>query len=154
MMPLVVVDVQDAFIDDMCRFRKSYITRVVHHLRRARYQRRPIVLIEYAGQGPSSDEVRDALANYPRMTKRRKRRDDGSKQVIEALEELGAIQNQVQLCGVNWTACVADTAQGLLRRDFNIEIIRSATRDTWRPKMIPTNEWVKNKFADNNIRLV
>lgn len=82
----------------------------------AKKNRRPIIVLEYAGCGSSYEFIYDLLRHYPKFASKTKRDDDGSEEVLEAVSELGIREPKIyRVCGVNTNYCVADTAYGLSR---------------------------------------
>lgn len=119
---LAIIDVQEKFMAA-----SSVIKRVVHQIELARRRHDGIVLVEL-GDPQSYDEIYRALRNYSGYVVTKKRHDDGSKEVLDAIRSNKYALDRIRLCGVNTCACVRSTAYGLIRSGFvrKVEIASDA----------------------------
>lgn len=151
--PLIVVDMQDAFLEHMLHWRDRYVAQVTRQVKRARKQERPIVALRYWNCGPVVRPIREVVANYEFGVTKTKRENNGSKEVIEALRELRVDTKWVSVCGVNMSHCVQETIEGLTKRGFFVRAIGSSIRDTSCALAIPDQRYLKN-FSPGAVRLV
>lgn len=142
---MVVVDVQDSFVDEMDELRHPYVSHVTRLIRQAIYRQRVVVALEYRGEGPSSPEIRRTLREYRKSIFMKKATDDGSSAVVRALGMFDINSKWVSICGVNATCCVEATVLGMVKRGINVRVIREAVCDVWKPKGRPERSYV-NKF--------
>jgi nicotinamidase-related amidase len=144
--PLVVIDVQDAFIDSLRDDKELYLDHVCKEVRKARSQNRLVILVQYRGEGPTNTRIRKALAGYPNRTIVYKRHNGGATEVHNRLQKLLPKAKRLAVCGVNLDCCVLETVQGLIWKGYTCRIILKATCNTWMGYYLPADDgWpVKN----------
>lgn len=115
--PLVVIDMQPSFkgaglahsnVAELCKITEQ--------------SNNPIYLVEYEGKG----NTYRSISRYSSVQPIIKSTDDGSFQIIRRLVADGILSRQVRLCGVNYGACVARTANGLIRNGYDVTIVKWA----------------------------
>ena len=132
---LCVIDVQEKF-----SAAKKVVSEVVHQIKLARKRKAGVLIVEY-GNDPSYEEVYDALKGYKDWMVVKKDSDDGSMEVMHAMDKHPRFRGmKVRVCGVNACACVKATAIGL--RDSGlfskIEVAEAATDCTCNSKSCVT----------------
>lgn len=122
---LVVVDMQSAF---HAALKPSAIVGVTCEILAAKKLNRPVMLVEYAKCGPTLEPLAELLRGYPKKLRVTKPGDDGSRQVIRALQENKWPSKYLRVCGVNTDCCVWSTVEGLLEKlpDIRIEVVKNA----------------------------
>lgn len=129
---LIIVDMQEEFetADD-------YTTQqVIKQVLRAKEQGYPIIVLEYADSGHTHEEILDAIGDYHQFERATKYTDDGSNEVAQ-IAEARSFPKDFLICGVNYSFCVGDTADGLTEGwGYKVEIIEEAC-NCW-----PDSEWV------------
>jgi nicotinamidase-related amidase len=118
---LVIVDMQDEFGVGK---KPALIKAVVRKIRLAKKLGYGIVVVEY-GQAEDYEEfiggdthykIARELNGYGRDAFVVKHKDDGSPQIVHAIENYGFNRNNIYVCGVNTCACVYATVSGLAKR--------------------------------------
>jgi nicotinamidase-related amidase len=122
---LVIVDMQPIF--EASRNPNTVIA-VAHEIIVARQNNHPVIFLEYAKSGSTYDGFGSLLKNYPHKSRIKKNDDDGSKEVIRALNRRNFPMQILRICGVNTDCCVHSTITGLLRHldDVKIEVVKNA----------------------------
>lgn len=123
---LVVIDMQPVF-----PAAEEVLYPVIDLIKSAMVDKSNIVVVEYSYDGSvhTYEQILDKIENYPLKAIVKKRQDNGSKQVQEALHSFEH-NNELKICGVNLCCCVRDTALGLSRsKKFKIEVVRNACND-------------------------
>lgn len=151
--PLVVIDMQEEFLEFMGNWRDEYVEQVALQVKRARRAERPIILIRYVGCGPTVKEISSLVSDYELCAVRSKDQNSGSKEVVEALRELEVDTKWLSVCGVNMSHCVQETIEGLTKRGFFVRAIGSSIRDTACALVVPDRRYLKN-FSPGTVRLV
>jgi len=131
MYSLVIIDMQpdfDASYSDDIR------GPVLREIAQAIKNDRPILIVEYdypyyRNIGKKRTRtlwyIQNALRGYHNRHLVLKENDDGSREVVVKLKELGAGKN-VRVFGVNTDCCVAETAENLVYRGCNVTIVADA----------------------------
>ena len=83
----------------------------------------PIIVVEYEGNGPTIQELRHLLVDYPEASFLIKGDCDGS-DVIHAEIERRSLSNELHVCGIYSDQCVRQTVEGLMNTygTYNIEL--------------------------------
>lgn len=118
---LVIVDMQPEFD---AAHNKSLLAKIIRKIRLAKMLGYGIVVVEYGRAeqyekftgGDTDYRITRELAGYGRKAFVVKHIDDGSPQVIEALNHYGFNRKNIYVCGVNTCACVYATVGGLARK--------------------------------------
>jgi nicotinamidase-related amidase len=118
---LVIVDMQLEF---GVGSKPNLLAAVIRKIRLARQLGYGIVLVEYGESdvypdhvpGDTHHRITKALDGYKRNAFVVKHRDDGSPQVLKAIEHYGFNRKNIYVCGVNTCACVYATVGGLAKR--------------------------------------
>jgi len=126
---LVVVDMQPYFGNSQI---PEVMENVIRQMKVFIANGWPIVILEYNNCGASDPRI-DALVEtpefrYPHLARMVKSDDDGSNEVFLACKKYGFGMGFFRACGVNSTACVLATVQGLNRIAPNalVEVVREA----------------------------
>lgn len=109
---LVVIDMQKRF---MAANDPDTITNVCELVQEAMDNRDGIVVLEFVNRPPSPThaEIMTLLHGYPKYRVMQKSKNDGSPQVLEAVNLHGYDETVFRVCGVNARACVRETVLGL-----------------------------------------
>jgi nicotinamidase-related amidase len=127
---LVVIDMQPYFPAT-----KKALRPVISEVKRAMKHEVPILLVElhngYDDFGITHGSITRAVEGYPYVQLVHKAYNDGSVEVKKALDEQWGLgkETALEVCGVNTGACVADTAQGLAKKGFDVTVIQKACGD-------------------------
>jgi hypothetical protein len=114
---LVIVDMQPQFGAAKC---DSTARRIIELIGYAKEDCADIIVLEYSGYGLTRQDIRKELVDYPRAIYRTKCYDDGSSEVFEEIRDKE--NNDCIVCGVNYGACVRDTAIGLAEKGLEVEV--------------------------------
>ncbi len=106
---LCIVDMQPRF--DACQ-RPWMIRNVRREIRSAKYRRDAIILMEFAGYGPTDKRILEALRWYRKKLRIIKYQCSGSVKILQALEDKGW-DTDLRIVGVNTDECVARTINDL-----------------------------------------
>ena len=125
MRALVVVDMQDGFggagvksIQDAC----------CDLLLNSKRDGDLIFILEYAGCGVTYKNILGSVFPYDKVYSITKEADDGSTGVLDMLKYLGQKIKEFLVCGVNASACVSATVEGLTDlTDAEITVVKEAT---------------------------
>jgi nicotinamidase-related amidase len=146
--PLVVIDVQDSFIDSLRADKELYLDHVCKAVKKARSEERLVVLVQYQGEGPTNARVRKVLAGYKHRTIVYKRRNGGATEVHNRLQKLLPGAKRLTVCGVNLDCCVLETVQGLIWKGYACRIVRKATCNTWMGYYRPADDgWTRKNLS-------
>jgi len=143
---LVIVDMQPVF---MASRNPETLIAVANEIITAKTNNHAVILVEYNSSGKTYSGFQALLKNYPHKSKITKKGDDGSKEVIRALNRRNFPMQTLRVCGVNTDCCVYSTVYGLLGvlSKTRIEIVKKACNSV----TIDLN-W--NDFKHPNLRLV
>lgn len=109
---LVVVDMQPSF---EAANKPEVIVGVTKEIITAMACKNPVVFVEYCSPDPPThSSLLSLVKDYELKAKVTKSTDDGSVEVIQALEKNGFYGSHLRVCGVNAEACVMATVNGLL----------------------------------------
>jgi len=138
---LVVIDMQHCFLHNFDeKGRRRIIRNVQKAIRNAIDENIPILNVQYdpARLGGTILAIQNVWAGYPNVTTIEKSDDDGSCEVLDKHPH-----GPFMLCGINLSACVRATANGLYdNSNENIQVIRKATANP--------HDWGKN-YAQRTI---
>jgi len=143
---LVIVDMQPVFIASR---NPETVIAVANEIMTAKMNNHAIIFLEYNLSGATYSGFQSLLKDYPHKSKIRKNGDDGSKEVIRALNRRNFPMQTLRVCGVNTDCCVYSTVYGLLEllSKTRIEIVKKACNSE------STNlDW--NDFKHPNLRVV
>lgn len=152
--PLVVIDIQPSFLRDLKEDRSKYLTRVLHVVHKAKSEQRPVLCVYYEAQGEVQDSLRQLLKGYDLYASVGKWIDDGSVNVIKALQKKGwGKRKSVILCGINLDCCVAETVAGLVISGYKCKVLAEATCNAYNGWYQPADEgWVNRTYRDSQHR--
>lgn len=126
-MALLIIDMQpddfEAAANGFC------VDTIIQEIYRAKCRRTYIVVLEYAGSGPTHKLIRTAIGNYGKAVTVIKMSDDGSAEAMQAAKDEGFYGRYWRVCGVNTDACVAETVAGLLSYGCRVKVIRDGCRN-------------------------
>ena len=129
MKTLTVIDMQEEFTAANC---PDTIAEVKKLCRKARRNKWPIILVEYAGAHQTLEEIQDVVKGYGQAFTLTKNKDDGS-DVISKFVAGKNLPDGVVACGVNTQFCVHDTVRGLLEKNHRVEVVKKACNGpTWK----------------------
>ena len=122
---LVIVDMQPVFTAST---NPNTVIAVTHEIVTAIQKRHAIMIVEYASSGRTHSGFDLLLKGYPHKARISKWGDDGSREVVRALDRREFPKNNLRVCGVNADCCVFETVIGLLSRLRNskIEVVKKA----------------------------
>ena len=132
---LVIVDMQPTFAASK---NPNTIIAIANEIILAKQKRHGIMIVEYSGSGQTYSGFDNLLRGYLHKAKIKKNDDDGSNEIIRALNRRNFPQQVLRVCGVNTDCCVHDTVVGLLRKlhKTKVEVIKDAcnteSRFDWR----------------------
>ncbi len=100
----------------------------------------PVIFLEFYGgdRWPTASQLTDVTDGYNRAYFLSKDEQDGSPQVADLMNRKRLPKKKIKVCGVNTTACVLSTVQGLRQRmkDSSLVLLEDAVgghwNDTWR----------------------
>lgn len=150
---LVVVDMQADF---RATENQQFVQNVCDEIKQTKRKRRPIVLIEYRGHGPSLHCINNLLVSYKRSVTVWKDDDDGSDVVYMACQKQGWTTDLFRVGGCNLCFCVHDTVHGLAERS-KVEVLLNACECQHRYSETPhscSREPNRYDFKREAIRLV
>lgn len=125
---LVIVDMQYLFYTA----RKDKVIRECQRLiKHFKANNLPIIILEYIGCDDTLKELKRLYKDYPLAKTLIKRCDDGSNQIHKHFKTNGLNLNkrdeiEIVICGVNIDACVISTTWGLVKKGYNVRVIKSA----------------------------
>lgn len=144
---LVIVDMQPVF---KASKDPDTVIAVAAEIIQAKQNNHAIVVVEYGGSGKTHSGLSDLLKNYKHKSIISKHDDDGSKEVIRALNRRNFPMQTLRVCGVNTDCCVYETVIGLIQKlkKSQVEVVKKACNTendnfSWR-----------NYFRHPNLRLV
>lgn len=148
MYTLVVVDMQFDFASSR---KPSVIKNCLALVKQAVKDKAGIVFLEYDTYGKTHLPLRLATSKYKKKFELTKQDDDGSPQVLTAIKKGRLPKQQIKVCGVNTTYCVAATVGGLTKRlpNAKIEVIGKACNST-----SPTNHRMGLKYMRDKLPTV
>lgn len=111
--------------------------KIAKHIRNAKKNGQTIIFVEYENNNADPNDIKtnefltNQIKEYPHSFTVRKKRDDGSKEIIVLLEEQ-KLTNELQICGQYADACVTATIQGLTKAlpNRSILVLSDACRST------------------------
>lgn len=101
---------------------KRTIKSVIHEIELAKRRKAWIILIEFLGCGKSNKGIINKLKGYRKVYRYTKDIPDGSRGIVKAAKAKKFNLDTIKVCGVNTTACVSDTINGLTERQPNCKI--------------------------------
>lgn len=122
---LVIVDMQPVF---KAANDQSTIDQVCLEIKNARRKGWWIAVLEYACPGESKDlretnsQIMKALAGYKRVLLVSKVAEDGSVELLDALNRRGIRMRRMIICGVNTGRCVAETMFGVMEKRMSLPV--------------------------------
>jgi nicotinamidase-related amidase len=126
MYTLIVVDMQPGFD---AAWDARTIENCIAYVKQAKKDKATIIIMEYGYDnecttyGKTHKSITKYLSRYKNYYRVVKRQDDGSSAVLTHEVAFHFKQNDVRVCGVNTTACVARTALGMKER-FNLSNVK------------------------------
>lgn len=128
---LVVIDMQPKF--EAATYRRC-CRGVREAVVRAKKRGDHIIFVEYAKQWyeeysqPTLEKITRVVNDYHNFSIVEKNDDDGSADILDLAAERSLDLSEIRVCGVNGSACVKRTVNGLLEKleDAKIILIRSA----------------------------
>lgn len=141
---LVVVDMQEEF---EAANNEGTIFAVQEAIKRAIKMMAPIVMLEYFNSAPSFDRLRGLVENYTQGFIVEKKEDNGGEEVLHTCKEHNLPKN-FEICGVNLSFCVMETAEHLVR-EYPTSLIVGACNNIY-------PEWIKmdiERMRNNGISI-
>ena len=123
--PLIIVDMQPYFgaVD------YQVVQKVIKVVNRKKLNEEPVLLLQYKGCGPTHPAILAELDGYPYMRRVYKSCNCGAGPVKRILQEDFALSAPLtlQVCGVNTSYCVKQTAEKLVTYyGFDVEVVINA----------------------------
>jgi nicotinamidase-related amidase len=138
---LVIVDMQASFeASNNLRLTRS----IFREIDLAKKHNWPIVILEYKHHGKTHKDIINRIGRYNKKRVSTKTIDDGSYEANEEIFNLTKCR-KVRLVGVNLNACVLDTARGLKRLKYKVEIVNDACR---------SNGWWMHEWQNNFLPVI
>jgi nicotinamidase-related amidase len=119
---LVVIDMQEFFeaAND-----QPTIQAINKEIRKSKENNGAIVLVHYEGNGDFRQEILDEIGTYKKVSQITKR-DDGGHNEVNFVVQINNYNPKLRLCGVNTSACVLRTAEGLIKLNYDFTILHYA----------------------------
>lgn len=145
MRTLVVVDMQNFFINDIIEMRDSdlqlpmvneFRDALIHNTTTAvrcwRNNDWPIVFVQYKTRGGTHNAIRAPAKGYKKAYTLIKDNDNGGEELV-GLVRREKLPRDAVFCGVNLDCCVHDTCHTYysFESDKNVEILDECTRNVW-----------------------
>ena len=145
---LVVVDMQPSF-KAACNL--DVIVNVAKEITIARENNQPILFVEYEGCGSTHESLTNLVKGYKQKSTIMKYYDDGSKEILQAIDRRKFNYDRLRVCGVNIDCCIWSTVVGLIdcTWDMIVEIVKQACNWSEDYKF----DWRKY-FKHPNVKLV
>ena len=145
---LIIIDMQGDF---WASKHKPTQHNILTEIKKARFHKDFIVVLEYGGYGATHKNIMQAVAtNYKNWKLLFKYDDDGSDVVAEYLNKAQINPINFRVCGVNASYCVKRTAAGLsvIYQSAKIEVVKKAC---WCIRENPWDDyydtWVGGKYG-------
>jgi len=119
MPPLVVIDMQPHFEKSMPKVEET----VIEHIQESKRQHDWIILVRITDCGEISDRIMNAVKEYDKVCVIDKEWNDGSNEILDCIGKQNISGEVLKVCGINTSACVADTVYGLHKHDEIKKII-------------------------------
>jgi nicotinamidase-related amidase len=127
MSTLVIVDMQGDF---PAAHWPNVIEETQHQIRLAKLRRDGIILVRYVDSGSVMEPLLNAIGDYPWKVTAFKKKNDGSREVMRAIQRNRFDSTRIRVCGVNTGFCVLATIKGLLEwEDLIVEVVKSGCGD-------------------------
>lgn len=135
--PLIVIDMQPDFFWDLEEYWDSHVVpfvkRACLQVRKALRQNRPVLIVEMAYNETTFEDIRYEISpTWGSIKPIKKKCNDGGPDCIRELDRMGLDIGHVEVLGVNWDYCVAETVITLSDR-FPCKILSSATANAFHP---------------------
>lgn len=150
--PLVVIDIQDVFINQLGEGKAELLRHVTKAMQKARREKRHVVLVQYHREGPLNVGLHVALKGYSNWSKVIKKRDDGSKEIHTHLSKKFSGVKTLTVCGVNLDCCVLETVAGLLELGYKCRIVKEATCNTYHDGYLPADAFFWKRVYEYHAR--
>lgn len=127
---LVIIDMQECFDVDT---NSKLVDNVIREIDEAKRNKKSVILVKYAGCGPSLSKITKRLSKYNKLIKVTKRINDGSIEICKSIADKSKVcKDYFKVCGVNTNACVLQTVTGLTNKFPNatVEVIADACDDS------------------------
>jgi hypothetical protein len=133
---LTIIDAQYAF-----KASRRVRSNILKRIKEANVNNAPIVFIEYSGAGKTMPSLIKACSSYEVIIKCE---DDGSSNLINPLSKYKC--KNLLICGVNTSACVYSTIQGLLNKTkYNIMVAEDSCNCCYKIDHEETIKFLKRK---------
>ena len=121
-------------------------------IREAKENKDLIVILEYRDEGPTHHCLKRSIGTYRRTVTILKNYNDGSKEFMIEMKARKVNIGHIKVCGVNIGACVQQTVLPLVKKGYDISVIRKACNcsSTWKNP----EAWRGYQGADKNLVLV
>jgi len=141
---LVIIDMQKNFKASRCKRTTQNIIRLIKEFKK---KKNNILIVEYSGENATRWDIVKAIGSYNHRIFVNKNEDDGAKDIQLELCRNGYCEiSDISfiLCGVNFGACVLDTAVGLRKRFPNckVNVVEEACNDDNNPE---SDYWKQDK---------
>lgn len=136
---LVIIDVQEYYIDEFQRQKKNFEEMIVGLAERVRLAREccePVINLTHFGDGFTLPEVIELVKSVKRRFFLGKEQEDGSQSVHCLCQRKNINPGRIELCGAFRDVCVLETWKGLKRLEYNVTPVKNkltiATGSNWR----------------------
>ena len=118
---LCIIDMQPTFLAAKS---KKLIQTIVKEVKSSLEKKEHILIVEYFEQGKTCKEILAAVKEYNKVSFIMKKKNDGSKQIMNYLSNFSEISKEtIRICGVNTFLCVRSTAISLAKKMPNSKIV-------------------------------
>lgn len=152
---VLIIDMQKVFLEDIDgKERRRLIESQAEILNYCAEHDIPIVVVEYRGCGKTIRELKRRIKKVPRQEFVTKNVNNGFRnpELEEALKTWGV--KKIILMGVNASACVIETAEGAIKKGFQIATSECLIADEGKTdKSLP---WYKKNsiYKENHLELI
>lgn len=123
---LVIIDLQKFFLAPRTSFPQGRLRRlrkhVVKQIDKAKKSRKPIVLVEYKGEGDTVPWVKAAIGGYRKVYRAQKAQDNAYHSLRICFKKNGLDPTKVTVCGVNTEYCVGSTLESLITNGYDVTV--------------------------------
>jgi nicotinamidase-related amidase len=140
---LVIVDMQNNFFATRNTNLKKNIIREIKLSKKHNW---PIIILEFANCDRTLLCIRSLLNSYKNCFYEIKYENDGSKEVIHAINKRITINNSknIRVVGVETNFCVGDTIRSLIHKKYNVSVVSNACRSSWLNTYFKQNKFLRS----------
>jgi nicotinamidase-related amidase len=139
---LVIVDMQHNFVAT----RNANLKRnVIREIKLSKKHNWPIIVLEFSNCRKTLSCIRSLLKNYHNCFYETKYENDGSKEVIHAINNRITSNNSknIRVVGVETNFCVGDTAYSLACNNYKVSIVSNACRSAFLKTSFQQNKFIR-----------